>query len=425
MATRRRARQLSLTTAMSDVRQRLQYLEARPSRSRIAAYAIRRTNVQPRAISTDQMDFQSVTTDIIDDDAVTNDKMAVNSVGSAQIQEGAITNPGLDGGSVDSRVLDDDSVLARHIKNGEVKEDELATDAVTRGKIKDGEVIESKLATDAVTRGKIKDLEVIEGKLAQNAVTRDKIKDLEVIEGKLAQNAVTRDKIKDGEVIQGKLGQGAVRRDNIDTRAVTNIKIEDGTIARGKLAFNTVTNVRAGDGLEGGGEVREPQLKVDSSVSRVGHAHGQYSLTSHTHSYASVNHTHSGNTTGTIGGAVPGHTHTISGLGNVSSRTLKKDIEDYSIDPRKVLKLNLKKFRYLNHARKYQKNLGNRDWNYGYIAEEVLDSGLEELLIYDDQGKPFGLNYGLVGVLSLELVRSLYEKVETLEQRVLKLERGL
>jgi hypothetical protein len=122
---------------------------------------------------------------------------------------------------------------------------------------------------------------------------------------------------------------------------------------------------------------------------------------------------------------VPGHRHTISGLGNVSSRRLKKDIEDYSIDPEKVLKLNLKRFRYLNHARRYQNNLGNRDWSYGYIAEEVLDSGLEELLIYDDQGEPFGLNYGLVGVLSLELVRSLKEQVDNLNQRVLELERGL
>ena len=447
MATRRRARANSLTNAMSDVRQRLQYLEARPSRSRIAAYAVRRTNVQPRAISTDQLDFQSATTEIIADDAVTNDKLAVDSVDTPQIVDGAVTNPGIDDGAVNSRTLADNAVESRHIKDGEVKESDIGTDAVTRGKIKDGEVIESKLATDAVTRGKIKDGEVTESELATDAVTRGKIKDGEVIESKLATDSVTRNKIKNDEVIFEKLAADSVRRkqiqngevthpklavdavetpnirrgavttDKIDTRAVTTIKIADENVTRGKLNFTPVETVSAGNGLSGGGSARSVTLSVNfNSVATAGHTHNQY---------AGTNHTHSGNTTGQSGGDVDYHTHTISGLGSVSSRTLKKDIEDYEIDPEKVLRLSLKRFRYLNHARKFQKNLGNRDWNYGYIAEEVLDSGLEELLIYDDQGKPFGLNYGLVGVLSLELVRSLKEKVELLEQRVLELEKGL
>ena len=447
MATRRRARGNSLTNAMSDVRQRLQYLEARPSRSRIAAYAVRRTNVQPRAISTDQLDFQSATTEIIADDAVTNDKLAVDSVNTPQIADGAVTNPGLGGGAVDNRVLADNAVESRHIKDGEVKESDIGTDAVTRGKIKDGEVVEGKLATDSVTnikirndavtrtkildgeviesklatnsvtRNKIADGEVIEGKLATNSVTRNKIADGEVIEGKLATNSVTRTKIRDGEVIQGKLGQGAVRTDNIDTRAVTNIKIADNDIGRGKLAFNAVVSVVAGTGLSGGGEVRDPRLSVDfNSVARASHTHSQYAAVNHPHNeFSSSTHVHfvSGNS-GTAG--TPPHQHPVNIASNSpSSLRYKKDITDYTFDLSKLMDLDLKKFRYLNQ---YKNRSANREWFFGYIAEEVQSLGLEELLAYDQDGLPSGVNYSLVGVFTLELVKMQEERIKTLEDQL-------
>ena len=427
MATRRRARGNSLTNAMSDVRQRLQYLEARPSRSRIAAYAVRRTNVQPRAISTDQLDFQSATTEIIADDAVTNDKLAVDSVNTPQIADGAVTNPGLGGGAVDNRVLADNAVESRHIKDGEVKESDIGTDAVTRGKIKDGEVVEGKLATDsvtnikirndAVTRTKILDGEVIESKLATNSVTRNKIADGEVIEGKLATNSVTRTKIRDGEVIQGKLGQGAVRTDNIDTRAVTNIKIADNDIGRGKLAFNAVVSVVAGTGLSGGGEVRDPRLSVDfNSVARASHTHSQYAAVNHPHNeFSSSTHVHfvSGNS-GTAG--TPPHQHPVNIASNSpSSLRYKKDITDYTFDLSKLMDLDLKKFRYLNQ---YKNRSANREWFFGYIAEEVQSLGLEELLAYDQDGLPSGVNYSLVGVFTLELVKMQEERIKTLEDQL-------
>ena len=310
---------------------------------------------------------------------------------------GGITNAKLAGGITNDKLA------------GGITLDKLAANSVDASKIVDGSVGTAELADGSVTTAKIRDGNVTNPKIGDGSINNPKIVNGAVDESKLANNSVSSVKIVNG----------AVNTDKIATRAVTNIKIEDGTIGRGKMAFNTVVSVGAGAGLNGGGEVRDPSLSVDfNSVARSSHTHNQY---------ASTNHTHSGQTTGTVASdpPVPGHTHTISGLGNVSTRALKKDIEDYEVDPEKILNLSLKRFRYLNHARRFQLNLGNRDWSYGYIAEEVLDSGLEELLIYDDQGKPFGLNYALVGVLSLELVRSLKNRVELLEQKVLELDRSL
>lgn len=414
---------MSLTSAMSDVRQRLQYLEARPSRSRIAAYAIRRTNIQPRSVSTDQMDFQSATTEILADDAVTNDKIAVDSISTDQIQEGAVTNPELGGGQVDGRVIANDAIESRHIKNGEVKTDDIGGLQVTNEKLAGG--IENAKLAGGITNDKLAggitndklDGGITNDKLAggitneklAGSISNDKLAG-GITNDKLA-GGITNDKLAGG-ITNAKLA-GGITNDKL-AGDIANNKLAGG-ITRNKLAFNTVVSVGAGTGLSGGGEVRNPSLSVNfSSVARA----------SHTHSYAAVNHGHGnqfGATSSSIlnaSGPVPTHSHPFS-INISSTRKLKKDISDHTFDHSKLLELDLKTFRYLNHAKNMK---DNREWHFGYIAEDVYDLGLEELVGYNAEKEPVSINYAMVGVFALEIIKEQQKSIELLERKVSLLE---
>lgn len=411
MATRRRTKARTLTGALSDVQERLRYVEARPSYSRLAAQVVRRTNVQPRAIASDQLAIDGVTAVNIATDAVTNDQLAPDSVTNENISDNSVTTESVSNSSITNEKLADDSVSTAKIRNLAVTTEKINNSAVTTEKINSGAVTTDKINGSAVTTEKINDSAVTTSKLAFGAVITEKIGAGQVSTDNIGQGQVRTNNIDFASITRPKLAVSAVGVVELGVNAVATEKIQNDAVTRAKLNFTPVETVSAGGGLSGGGSARSLTLSVNfDSVARSNHGHSQYSAT---------NHTHSGSTTSVSGTTVANHSHGISGL---STRKMKKDIEDYSIDPNKVLDLSLKRFRYLNHAKKFQQSTGNRDWNYGYIAEEVLESGLEELLVYDENGEPFGLNYGLVGVLSLELIKSMKNEIEDLKNKVYTLE---
>ena len=453
MATRRRSRFSTLTNTVSDINQRLRYVEKRRSYSRLARQVVNRQNIKPKAVSTDQLANKSVTTDIIDDDAVTSVQIADGTIQSGNIGPGAIQNVNMGGGQVDGRVLADSTIESRHIKDGEVKESDIGPNAVTTAKINGLAVTTDKInglavTTDkinglAVTTDKINGLAVTTDKINNSAVTTDKINGLAVTTDKLNNEAVTnpklapdsvgtgkirdlnvtRAKIENNAINVDKLANNAVTTEKIANLQVTNGKIADSTIGRGKLAFTPVETVSAGDGLSGGGSARSVSLRVDSTVSR----------TSHTHNYAEVNHTHDGR--------YPrfGHTHFVSGgsgLGgnpehvhnifitsqSASTIRVKEEVSSYEFDTSKLLKLDLKRFKYLKGAKPRDMN---RDWFFGYIAEELVEQGFEEVVGYDQDGIPNAINYSLIGVMSLELIKQHEEKIIKLEEEIKRLSERL
>jgi hypothetical protein len=58
---------------------------------------------------------------------------------------------------------------------------------------------------------------------------------------------------------------------------------------------------------------------------------------------------------------------------------------------------------------------------HGYIAEEVLELGFEELLGYDEKGEPASLNYGLLSTLILELVKVQQTEIDSLKEEIQRL----
>ena len=119
------------------------------------------------------------------------------------------------------------------------------------------------------------------------------------------------------------------------------------------------------------------------------------------------------------------HDHSVNLAGNTQSNSstlkLKKEISDYGIDPKKLLNLQLKKYKYKNQVRYLQDDL-NREWMYGYIAEEVLENGVEEIVGYDENKEPASLHYGLLSTLVLELVKEQQKEIDLLKEELRQLE---
>ncbi len=107
--------------------------------------------------------------------------------------------------------------------------------------------------------------------------------------------------------------------------------------------------------------------------------------------------------------------------GNLTFENLSKEISDYQpADIKKILNLKLKKYKYKNQLRNLHEGI-NREWMHGYIAEEVLDLGFEELLGYDEKGEPASLNYGLLSTLVLELVKVQQTEIDSLKEEIQRL----
>jgi hypothetical protein len=87
-------------------------------------------------------------------------------------------------------------------------------------------------------------------------------------------------------------------------------------------------------------------------------------------------------------------------------------------DLQKVLKLELVRYKY--HKRWTPLN-GGREWSYGYIAEDVDELGVTEIIEYDDKKRPSAINYGLLSTLVLEIVKVQQNEIDLLKQQLAKL----
>ena len=101
-----------------------------------------------------------------------------------------------------------------------------------------------------------------------------------------------------------------------------------------------------------------------------------------------------------------------------SSRRYKRNIADWSADPEAVLALQ---------PRTWQANtpLEGDDpeaWFVGFVAEEVHELGLTELVQYDEDGKPDALHYATFSVAQQAVLRKHEEEIADLMARVEQLE---
>jgi hypothetical protein len=367
----------------------------------------------------------------------------IESVDAATISVGLIVDDQIDGISGEKIIggIDGDLIVAGSIEgsDGPSGVSKIASDSIG----------EADLAENSVGFDEIQGLAIDTVHIRENAVTEYEISDL----------AIQRRHLNDNIIIASKINAGAVQTEKIQNLAVTNGKIANDTIVGSqKIAPGTITSNELGEigralyentltlgtGLSrswpvGGSGSFGINLSVSSGANSVAvgnHTHGQNGYTaagssgvpSHTHP-VSINDTstsngsHGGHSTAGGGEATRGsHTHVVGISGNTgtpSTIKLKKEVTDYSmIDVKNLLNLNLKRYKYKNQARHLQEG---REWMYGYIAEEVEELGIQEIVGYDKNKEPNAINYGLLSTLVLELVKVQQTEIDSLKEEIQRL----
>jgi hypothetical protein len=361
---------------------------------------------QLEGISTEKL-IGTVTNEQLDG-GITDDKIA--SVDAATITVGLIQDEQIDGisgekiiGGVDGNLIVEESIQGAGQYGGV-------------SKIVPNSIGENDISTDACGFDELQVNSVGSAQLQENSVLDVIIDDL----------AIQRRHMNDNVIIARMINAGAVQTEKIQNLAVETGKIANGAVTSDKLgAISLALNnniIALGTGLSTSWPVQGRlaiTLSVGSGASSVAagnHVHGSGgyssvgggSVPSHTHSFADE----TSNSTG--------HTHQVSGTtGTPSTLKLKKEITDYSmVDVKNLLNLNLKRYKYKNQARNLQEG---REWMYGYIAEEVEELGIKEIVGYDKNKEPNAINYGLLSTLVLELVKVQQTEIDSLKEEIQRL----
>jgi hypothetical protein len=298
---------------------------------------------------------------------------------------GEITNEQLEGLITSDKI---DSVDAATITVGLIQDDQI--DGISGEKIIggiDGELIIeetvngagefgglSKITPNSIGENDISDNAVGYDELQIDAVGTPQLRINSVIGSIIDDFAVERRHIGDDVILSRMINGGAVQTEKIQNLAVTNGKIDNETITGGKIQNSTITTnkIFGGSSIVTGASAGFGLNKTNNSATygsaftfsvNVGsgalqlaagnHVHGQGgyssvgggSVPSHTHSFSDESSANSG----------ASHTHFVSGTtGTPSTLKLKKEITDYSmVDVKKLLNLNLKRYKYKNLVKFY------------------------------------------------------------------------
>ena len=104
-----------------------------------------------------------------------------------------------------------------------------------------------------------------------------------------------------------------------------------------------------------------------------------------------------------------------------SSRRYKENIRDWGADPEAVLALQPRTWQASNPL----EGDDPEAWFVGFVAEEVHDLGLTELVQYDEEGKPDALHYATFSVAQQAVLRKHEEEIADLRSRIKELEGAL
>lgn len=304
-----------------------------------------------------------------------------------------------------------------------VTEDKIADDSIRTSHLKNGSVSESKLAEDSVTTNKIKDQNVIGWRhIEPDSIPNSTLRDNIIANRNIQSSAVQTANIQNSAVTSAKLAASSVTNAKIATSAVTGTKIADQTINASKTDGTIVTFLVGSRGISA---VRTPTGRGYSVSANFGNTSNTVAVGNHTHNaYATWGHIHnlSINTTGsghTHVGSTGTHTHGGQTGPVPSSVRYKKDFSNHELENlEKILKLKVKRFKYKN---KYRSLNRNQEWQYGVMAEEVEGLGLKELIDYDDQGRPDKINYSLMGLYALQIIKKQQDEIDLLKTQVARL----
>ena len=416
MATRRRASRTTLTGSITDLQRRVRYLQNKQTPTRLGGQSVVRSAIQYQAVSTDQI--------------------APNSIVNDQIQADAIKQA----------QLDTDSVGRDELINGEVIESKLGTDAVTNTKIKDGEVIKGKLGSAAVELVNMSPNSVANSQLTTDSVNfrtvdTNAIGNENMLDNSVGNSEVQNDAIGSGELQNDSVGFAELQSSSVGTSTLQNssvnsLKLANGSVSNAKLANNAVTGAKIANGTITVGKIAQSSYAlIGASTTRAGTGLSRGGTTmsvnfgggstqvargNHQHSYRNSFYAR-GSSSSSYSARATLTDFRSSVLTTFSSKDFKTKITNHTTqDPKKLLDLKLKKYKYKRSFRDIQL-AKNREWMHGYLIEDLQELGFEEVLTYDKDGKAETLDYGLFSSLVLELVKVQQSEIDYLKEEITKL----
>ena len=179
------------------------------------------------------------------------------------------------------------------------------------------------------------------------------------------------------------------------------------SISGSDISNGTITGTKVQDG------------SIRATDCDIGTGSGQIARGSHIHDVQGS----SGTRTQTFSGnqQTLSHSHTSGNYtAAISTIRLKKQVTPHKFDTSKLLDLELVKFKYKNQVKEHQ---NNKEWAYGYIAEDVLKLGVEEVVGYKPDGKVASINYGVLSTLILELVKEHHTEIENIKKDIRKIDK--
>jgi hypothetical protein len=420
----------------------------------IATNAVNSDSIAPEAVGTPELANDSVTNDQIATDAVNNDSILIGSVGNTE----------LSGGIADSKI----SGMSSSKLIGDVEDSQISSLSASKvSGVLDTDNIPN-LDTSKITSG-VLDIDTIPEITADRMPNLDASKFTTGIFEETNIPNLPASKITTGEFFEGRIPNLSTSKlttgvldvarmpvfpeSEISADAVTTAKIRNDSVIANKIPITSFVSLLSSTFLatnpmivSASSSIFNIQINRGSSSTQVAagnHVHGQggYSnagstgVGSHTHpiSIPSLFNPQTGTSTSHIrlsggmdGAAAHGsgsHTHLRPDLNgtatsNTSTLKLKKEISLYEVpNIKNLLNLQLKRYKYKNQVRYLQESI-NRDWMYGYIAEEVEDLGFKELVGYDENGEPASLNYGLLSTLVLELVKVQQTEISLIKEKI-------
>lgn len=424
MATRRRASRSNITGSVSDVQRRIRYLEGRPAPSRLATSVVQRVNIEARSVSTDQIALAAVTNDQLAADAITAakigansvglDEVAANAVGTSEMQldsvgtdelgidavinenvgTDAINNGNMSNGSVNSAEMTNDSVGGSELAVGAVYGDNIPVDGVGSSELDTNSVQSSEISTDAIGTSELGVDAANASNLGMDSVGNSELASYAVGSANLGTDSVDADALAPGAVGSASFSGGAVGSSELDPGCLTNNKIQDYSISYNKVENNYAilsmqNNAALGQGVKlmAGSTGRNASIQAEFGQQFWPWEHDTVSEGNHTHS--------------------------------VSTKRIKKDISHHDIENiEKYLNLDLKQFKYVEDLKPLMRD---RDFIYGYIAEEASEQGIEELLSFDENMEPNGFEYDYLSTMVVEILKIQRAEIESLEEEIQRL----
>lgn len=389
---------------------------------------------------------------LLAESSVTSLNLAPNSVQGENIATGAVNTGNIADAAVTSAKLAPDALAGIEVGEGAVDTAQLVDDAVTTIKIKDLNVTNAKILSiegEKITSGTVAAARIAgldANKITSGTLSIDRIPD---VSSKVSD--ISADAVSGGDLTVDTISAG--RGSHIGVLSVVQDPgpSDDVVISTGRVWINSTANV---SGKTTAADVKDNSaLYIGTTTVGIGLDSNQLNTTNNTNFYINGNGSSGDIILGDGGGTVaakaglnvtgattvsttlsvtgkitnPAATTAAGGtsrtavyasntgvLGtNSSTARVKQDISDATLNIEEILSIKPKFFRYIEAV----SELGDAaPVEVGFLAEDLIEAGLEKYVFYDTEGLPQGIAYEMYVTALQTVVKDQSVKINDLTE---------